>query len=193
MDGTGVLQQLWDDHRVSAHLLAILERSLPGALDGDTQALRAIHDIVAREREYGDRVHHAREELLFARLASRDAAGADAVQGLAHDHNELARMGGTLLESLAARIAGRPEDADLLRQRATLYVDALRNHMHKEEHRVFPLAERLLHEEDWLAVADAFRNAPDPLQPPVSAAWKDLETWLARNGGSPFAQPGPGG
>lgn len=190
MDETGVLQQLWNDHRVSAHLLRVLERCLPAALEGNTESLQVVHDIVARECEYGDRVHHAREELLFARLASRGTSGADAVKGLTHDHNELGRMGVSLLESLAACLAGQPEDPERLQQHAIVYVEALRNHMGKEEHRVFKLAPRLLTEEDWHLVAGAFAGSTDPLAPPVAAAWQALDAWLARNGEALFATQG---
>ncbi len=186
MDGTGVLQQLWDDHRVSAHLLRVMASLLSPTLHAQQQSLSVMIAIVAREREYGDLVHHAREELMFARMASRSDTGARAVQGLTHDHDELSRKGATLLESLQASADGKPEDTDLLRQRAQDYLDALGNHMRKEEQRVFPLAPQILTDEDWRLVDGAFAGRRDPLAPPVAPAYRALDAWLSSHGESVF-------
>ncbi len=192
MDDAEVLQQLWDEHRVTIRLLEVLERLIPDAVAGDAKSLTIARDIVAREREYSDLVHHAREELLFGRMAARSETGAAAVAGLTHDHDELARMGATLLESIAACLAGGAEDRDLLRQRVQTYVDAERNHMRKEEQRVFPLAREVLTAEDWRLVAGAFGGTADPLAAPGAPAFQDLAEWLLRHDPAAFPSRGPG-
>jgi len=186
MDRSGVLEQLWTDHRVSAHLLRVLEHDLPAAAGGEREALAVLRDVVRREREYCDVVHHAREELLFSRLASRAASGVQAVAGLTHDHDELARRGETLLESLDAALAGRDGDPDAIRRRVREYAEGLRNHMHKEERRVFALAEDLLTDEDWQLVAGAFSGRGDPLARPAGDDYRALRQRLASRGESPL-------
>lgn len=182
MDGSDVLQTLWDDHRVSAHLLGVMGRELPAACRGDSKALQRVLAIAEREAEYGDRVHHAREELLFSRLASRGASGAEAVAGLAHDHNELVRMGTGLRELLGEIIAGREHDGELLQARAIEFADALRNHMRKEERRAFALAPQYLTALDWEIVAGAYASSIDPLAPPAAERYRALEAWLEEQG-----------
>lgn len=182
MNAGDELQQLWADHRVCAHLLRVFTAQLPAALSGDRIALGVMRDIVAREREYGDFVHHAREELMFGRMAARSASGAEAVQGLVREHEDIARKGTTVLESLEACLAGRAEDPQLLRQRVEDYVDGLVNHMHKEEQRVFALAPQVLIAEDWRLVGAAFAGRTDPLAPPTTPAYQSLSAWLSSHG-----------
>ena len=67
MTGGAVLQQFWDEHRVSAHLLEVFVRLLEAPRGQLPPELGVLRDIVARECRYGDGVHHAREELLFER------------------------------------------------------------------------------------------------------------------------------
>ena len=59
-----------------------------------------------------------------------------------------------------------------------LYIDGLRNHMHKEEQRVFRLAVRLLRKEDWEQVDGVFGSAKDPMAPPVDEGYRALERYL---------------
>ena len=186
MTADDLLQQLWDEHRVSAHLLRVIAAQESAVLAGDAGALSVVRDIVRRERDYGDRVHHAREELLFGRLAARSAAGAEAVHGLTREHEDIARKGATVLESLEAFLAHKPEDPDVLRQRLDDYVDTLSNHMHKEEQRVFPLAPQVLLQEDWEVAAQAYAHRTDPLAPPVEPDYRALAAWLADHGETPY-------
>lgn len=184
--GAEVLQHLWTDHRVCERLLAAIEQMAPDIEAGDERALRVARGIMARERGYTAQSHYAREELLFERMTARSPQGEAAVKGLSREHDVLARMGVSLLEAIDAKLAGKFDDPDRLRRLVIEYVEAMHNHMGKEQRNVFPLAQQILHAEDWRLVAAAFAEQADPLAPPASASMADVARWLAENGEDPF-------
>lgn len=182
----GVLQHLRQEHKVCVSLLDAMDRMADAIGAGDERTLRVARGIVARERGYDSMVHYAREELLFERMQARSPRGEVAVRGLAHEHDELTRMGVTLLEALDARLAGKPEDPARLRHLAAAYVEALRNHMGKEQQQVFPLAEEILRPQDWSLVSAAFGEQPELLAPPAGETLADVAQWLSEHGEDPL-------
>lgn len=188
MAGADVLQGLSQEHQVCLCLLAALDQMGAAIGAGDERALRVARGIMARERGYGAHAHYAREELLFERMMARSPRGEAAVRGLSHEHDNQVRMGITLLEALDARLAGKPEDPARLRRLTAAYVEALRNHVGKEQQRVLPLAREILQEQDWALIETAFGEQRDPLAPPVSESLADVARWLSEHGEDPFAR-----
>ncbi len=113
-----------------------------------------------------DRPHCQHEDLIFELVTARDPSLAKLREEMRRSHHQLDALGAGLRHVLnpapgAGSLAGR-RLATLSRQ----YSRALRDHVDIEEEVLFPLAEGLLDEHDWLLVDRRCgrRRSPVPLQ-----------------------------
>ena len=107
---------------------------------------------------FADRCHHAKEEtLLFVRMGERGVpAEGGPVAVMLQEHE----MGRRFLRAAAAALPGaRAGDADAIAQVKDAlggYARLLRAHIHKEDHVLFPMADRLFSDEDQRELEEAF-------------------------------------
>lgn len=141
-----ITDRLSEEHRLILRMLTVLEKRALRVADGaapDADFFLAAVDFI---RNYADRFHHAKEEdVLFAALVAN---------GMPREHSPVAAM---LLEheqgrahvraleaaALAVR-AGESGRAREIVEHACAYLELLREHIDKEDHVLYPLAERLI-------------------------------------------------
>ena len=113
---------------------------------------------------FSERMHHPKEDrYLFSAMRSRGVEAAAIVADLEREH---AAGGDTLRwleQSLLRYEEGGEKEFPAFAQAVAKFVRDYRDHMHKEEDIVFPLAERLLSASDWQAIDRAFDENRDPL------------------------------
>jgi len=129
--------------------------SLAATLQGDPQWLDTIVDFV---RTFADRCHHAKEEKhLFPRLRERGVPGEGGPIGAMLAEHEQGRAFIRRVAEAAAAARGGDQPALEAASRNLLgYVELLRGHIAKENDILFPLADRVLTEEDQRELAEAF-------------------------------------
>lgn len=153
-----ITEVLTEEHRVIEQVLGCLEEmaaeaQAAGRLDG-TAARQAVDFF----RNFADRCHHGKEEAhLFPMLES---------QGVAHEHGPIGRMlyehkrGREFLQGAVEAIpgaeAGQPAALARFCTQARQYVSWLRDHIAKEDHVLFPLADRILTARDQQALGNGF-------------------------------------
>jgi len=113
---------------------------------------------------FSERMHHPKEDrYLFSAMRSRGGEAATIVADLEREH----AAGGEALRQLEQCLMRYEEGGDkefpAFAQAVARFVREYRDHMHKEEDIVFPLAERLLSASDWQAIDRAFEENRDPL------------------------------
>ncbi len=112
---------------------------------------------------FPNRLHHPKEdEHLFARVRRRSAEAGAVLDTLEAEHRrgeDLTRVLRQLLARWRLHGAGA---ATAFAAAVDAYADFQWEHMRKEEDVVMPLAERVLTDEDWRAVGDAFSANADP-------------------------------
>ncbi len=113
---------------------------------------------------FSERMHHPKEDrFLFSALRKRGGEAAAAVAGLEQEH----AAGGDALRRLEQCLVRYEEGGDrefpAFAEAVARFVREYREHMHKEESVVFPMAERLLSARDWQAIDRAFEENRDPL------------------------------
>jgi hemerythrin-like domain-containing protein len=113
---------------------------------------------------FSERMHHPKEDrFLFSALRNRGGEAATAVADLEREH----AAGGNTLRRLEQCLVRYEEGGDrefsAFAEAVAKFVREYRDHMHKEESIVFPLAERLLSAQDWQAIDRAFEENRDPL------------------------------
>jgi len=149
------------EHRFIELVLACLEE-LAGRADED----RKLDGASAREaidflRTYADRWHHGREEdRLFPVLEAR---GLSPHEGptfvMRHEHRQGRAHIGEMNDTVEG--AARGEEAAIARfvSHARSYVSLLREHIQKEDHCLFPIADKALSDDDRLELARQFEEA----------------------------------
>ena len=178
---SNIMQQLRADHLNFAGLLDRLASELDKIRDIEPAEIELMGEMMHYLTHYPDAVHHPREDLIFAKLALRDASTRQAVEELAQEHRDLADKGQAFLRVLGSVVDGAMVHRELLEQCGCDYVEALRAHIRKEERTVFRRVEAALAAEDWAEIEAADERRPDPLFGPiVEQEYRDLFESIAR-------------
>ena len=159
------LRIIRDEHAALAAMLRTLplllaEHRRAGTLP-DFAALRAMLFYVD---EFPERLHHPKEsELLFPKLRARAPAMRELLDKLDEDH----ARGERAIRDLEHSLLGFEMLGDARRaafeQQAERYVHHYLQHMDIEEREILPAAVKLLSEEDWQDLDQAFSENKDPL------------------------------
>lgn len=159
-----IMVSLNNEHRHIASLLDALAEQSDNLLPGRVPDYALMRDIARYMAGFPDEYHHPREDLLFARLRTRDPGTETAVRALEEGHEEIYRRSRELREALDA-VADDASAADMrkLKFLCDRYIGFYWDHINTEEGKVFPLAMAKLRREDWSAVNDQSRQVDDPL------------------------------
>jgi hemerythrin-like domain-containing protein len=169
------------EHMRFSHMLDFLERQMTAFHAGKDPNYELMRDVILYLHDYGDRLHHPREDAAFARLVLRDPEFQAQVNQLLQEHRAISVAGEALLELIEQIL----EDATIERAKveaaAALYLVYFRNHLAAEEREVLPRAAKVLTPEDWADVAAAVSLIPDPVfGDDVVAQYRELRGWIAR-------------
>ena len=134
------------EHDLILRMLAVLQRVAEKIEAGDTVEAGDLDKMVDFIRMFADRCHHGKEEdLLFEAMVEAGlprSGGPIAVMLAEHD------QGRTYVREMAAAAAayraGEAQAGSRFAAGASEYVDLLTEHIHKENHILYPMADRLL-------------------------------------------------
>ena len=158
-----VIAALNSDHANVAKLLDLLESEILSIEVGKTPDYPLLRNIMQYITQYPDRYHHPKEDLIFAQLVRREPGVRSDVEALLKEHVSLGTAGWEFDRLL------RKADVDSVHMREGVaaagfaYVRALREHMLKEERKLFPLTMAVLTKEDWQLIDDEVDAIEDPL------------------------------
>lgn len=141
-----VTDRLMDEHQLILRMLDLLEAQADAVERGaepDAEFLAAAIDFV---RRFADRFHHAKEEdILFAALVDNGMpAEHSPVAAMLMEHEQGRQFLRGLEEALSTHRAGSPGQLERIVENARGYCALLRDHIDKEDHILYPLAERIL-------------------------------------------------
>jgi hemerythrin-like domain-containing protein len=159
------LRIIRDEHAALAamlrSILMLLDRHRRQATLPDFAALRAMLFYVD---EFPEKRHHRKEsELLFPKLRARTPLARDLLDRLDEDHARGERKIRHVEHALLAfEMLGESRRAEF-ESAVKSYVEFYLEHMGLEEKEILPLAERVLTEEDWQDLDQAFGANRDPL------------------------------
>lgn len=167
---------LMNDHRVIEQVLSCLETMAAQAEATGVLDVESAAQALDFFRVFADRHHHGKEEgHLFPLLEARGLVRHGGPTGvMLHEHE----LGRALLADLAAAIE-RQSAADFLSP-AREYVQLLRDHIWKEDQRLFRFADQLLGEEEDRQLMQAFEAAEQaPLGEGTRTSYLQLASQLA--------------
>jgi hemerythrin-like domain-containing protein len=151
------------EHVYFNRLLQLLQREVYVFHGGGRPNYELMFDIVSYLREYGDEVHHPREDVAFGILAKRCPELELALGRLGQEHRVIALAGDRLLKHIETILDGGMVPRAEVEVAAATYLVYYGNHIAKEEEDVVSQAALHLTLEDWEAVRRAAPAGKDPL------------------------------
>ena len=151
------------EHGYFSRLLDLLHKQVEVFRTGLAPNYELMLDIISYLRNYSDRFHHPREDVAFARLATRCPDLAPALAGLAQEHRIIANAGERLVGLINAVLDEAVVERAEVEMAAATYLVYYRAHIGFEEEHVLARAAQALTPEDWEAVKSAVPAGPDPL------------------------------
>ena len=158
-----VIRQLHTDHVNIVRLLGILEEQLELFHEGEAPDYVLMLDVMQYMTHYPDLFHHPKEDLIFRKLMERDSSARLVVNDLLKKHEVLAEKGERFSESLRTVLTEFMVERETLELQGRDYITTLRHHIDVEEGQVFPLAAKVLADEDWTEIDSAMEAMEDPL------------------------------
>ena len=158
-----IIELLSGEHRNIEKLLAVLERELEIFDRGERPDYEVIRAIISYFEVYPEVYHHPQEDLVFAKLKTRDPAAAARVGDLAGEHQK----GADRLRRVARAVDSVLMDEEVLRETVHAiirdFIEHERRHMMMEDRYFFPAALKALKPQDWTEIVSALTARKDPL------------------------------
>ncbi|MCS7303666.1 MAG: hemerythrin domain-containing protein [Thermoguttaceae bacterium] len=153
---------LLSEHRVIEQMLSVLEKlasqlaSQEDQLIDEADAGQLIHFF----QQFADRCHHAKEEsLLFPALERKGFPRQMGPIGVRMHEHDLGRNHlRSMAEALAVMHSGNLEARNLFLQHAQAYINLLRDHIYKEDHILFVMAEQVLPAQEQEQILHEFQQ-----------------------------------
>lgn len=159
------LRIILDEHlAISAVLygLRYLARRLRD--DAERPDFRLLHAMLDYIVEYPERWHHPKENRwLFATLLQRHPPAGKLVAELQREHEEGARLIGSLKAALTRFAQGTEASRQAFVDAVEQYAEFQWAHIRREEEQLLPLAEQVLTAPDWQHITQAFEENDNPL------------------------------
>ncbi len=158
-----VIKALERDHANIEKVLVLLESEILAIEVGKTPDYPLLQDIMCYMTQYPDRFHHPKEDLVFAQILKREPGAHADDEALMEEHISIGLAGRNFDRML------RTSDIDSVNVREGLgvagsaYIRSLREHMRKEEKKLFELAKTVFTNEDWQTIDEAVVAIEDPL------------------------------
>lgn len=150
-----------EEHAYFGRLLALLQEEVESLYAGGMPNYELMLDILSYLREYGDQVHHPREDEAFRRLARHTPALRRTLTQLHQEHRVIAQAGERLHELLQEAAADAVIARAEIEVAAATYIVYYGNHIAHEEEDVLPAAAQALTEADWTAAKAAAPALPE--------------------------------
>ncbi len=158
------------DHANIAKLLDILESEILAIKVGKTPDYSLMQDIMRYMAQYSDRFHHPKEDLIFAQLLKHDTGVRAEVEALIEEHIVIGLAGQEFAGLLCASGVDSIESREQLGASGLDYIRNLREHMSREEGKLFPIASVVLTKKEWHFIDAAVDAINDPLFDDMTAS-----------------------
>jgi hemerythrin-like domain-containing protein len=152
------IEMLMNEHRIIEQVLACLEELAGRCAAGEVLDLGSARQLVDFFENFADGCHHRKEEtrlfpMLEARGLARDQGPTSVMR---HEHEEGRGYLAAMNTAVEAALHGETNAGQTFAKQAQDYAALMRQHILKEDHCLFPAAERLLTETDHFALVHSF-------------------------------------
>ena len=160
---TQLLKRLQEDHLHLVRLLDLLERLLDMFHEGTEPDYELMCELLEYMEQYADQLHHPSEDLIFERMRTYYTGQLQMLDVLSNQHQVLGEINRQFRISIEGIIHGDVLRRDLVEAHGRDLIETLRKHLDLEEKEAFPLARKLLTDDDWAELQEQAPKASDPL------------------------------
>jgi len=179
MRPTEVLMQ---EHRVIEQVIACLEEITNRCEAGQPLDTKSAGEAIDFFRMFADRCHHGKEEdLLFPVMEQKGYSREGGPTGvMLYEHDEGRRHVGAMAKAIEQVGAGRFTAQGAFIEHARGFAELLRQHIFKEDHCLFPMADQAMSNEDQDELSRAFEKVErDDLGPELHDKYVEIANRLA--------------
>ena len=178
---TEILRLLRDEHRNMGKLLSVLRRQIECFKAGVTPDYPLMQSMLEYSLEYSALFHHPKEDIVYSCLREKHPGVIETINDLELEHRNLANCTRVFAEAINNICEGAELPRDRVMRMAEDFLDASEVHMSMEDKTIFPVAEKLLTDEDWDAIAAKAADRDDPLfGPQVEEMYRHLHDEIER-------------
>jgi hemerythrin-like domain-containing protein len=149
-----LLKQLKQEHWDSVQVLGCLDRQTQKFDDGEPLDFAVVSAVFDYFEGTAEQSHHAKEDLVFARLSDRDQISAWIVGDMTQIHAQMAENLGIFIATIRAALAQTELPRDAFTRWVRGFIDLRRRHAMMEQVNFYPVVKRVLTSEDWRELAD---------------------------------------
>lgn len=151
-------QILMNEHRIIEQVLECLQIMADQASSGGGLNFRAARQVLDFFQHFADGCHHAKEERhLFPMMEAHGFAPSSGPTSVMRaDHEEGRKHIRAMSTALEKAETGGKEGLDRFIYHARAYGRLMRDHIFREEQRLFPMADHVLTDEEQQRLSDAF-------------------------------------
>ena len=191
MDATRCLRE---EHQLILKVLDCLELALRDAKESRRVSRDTFEPFVEFFQGFADRCHHCKEEdRLFPCMEQRGIPRDGGPIGVMLHEHELGRMHvRTIAAHLDAADRGDASAAGTVLEHGDTYLTLLRNHIEKEDHCLFGMADQLITGHDLVKLTGAYGEAEDETgYADTVSRCRAVAARLIEKYGVPTVSPGP--
>ncbi len=164
LSASEVMRHLHEEHKYISRLLKVLREQMNFMDAGEKPDLAVMFDAASYMRDHFDHAHHAKEDIIYRKLAEHGETQKTEVLSLLLDHEAISKKSEALVLCISElQQEYTQERQQTLRLRCEDYVTSMKQHMDYEESQVFPLVLASLSEEDWSDIIHDIQPDADPL------------------------------
>ena len=158
-----MIQNLLEDHRHIRMTLDLLEMHYSEMIREGNPDIGLMLSVIVYLQEFTEQVHHPVEDAIFSVLLKRDSKAREPLGELMTDHTKMEIITRRLRESLESLKNGEQESKKDLARDIPVLLERLRHHIQAEEETIFPLANQVLHRQDWENINHMIPTIDDPV------------------------------
>lgn len=185
-----LISQIHQDHVHMARILKLIESEIDALVAEEPRDLEVLDDSLRYLINYADKIHHAKEDIIFHRLQQLDPGSSELIENIFSEHLELFRKGTEFQTLVQAVEVGDFVLRDQIVATGSDYVRTLYSHMKKEEENLLEKAREILSDEDFANLDLDHVAATDPLfGEEIQKEYRELYDYIVDQYGDDWRHP----
>jgi hemerythrin-like domain-containing protein len=179
------------EHRVIEQVLDCLDKMVQRYKTEGKLDMQSVKDAVDFFRNFADRCHHGKEEThLFPAMEAKGMPRDGGPTGvMLYEHEQGRKYVRGMDESIEGIANGDVASKNAFVQNAQLYINLLREHIQKEDHCLFAMANNVLNEQDQQVLSAAFEKVEtEEIGEGIHEKYLKIADDLAKKYGVPIVQ-----
>lgn len=187
---TTAIHQMTAEHRYIETVIKSLQDAVTALGNGQRLNVEKLHNVVEFLRVYADQRHHQREEALFFPILIKRGVPPQGcpIGGLNNEHEKGRAFVSALDEQITLYEQHRTGAEQALQQTLQEIIKLYRHHLWMEDAMVFPMAEKLISEDDNRELMIKFADLDRAIGPEVVARLEQFANSLSLQAGTVAAR-----